>query len=241
MPLDLKTDSPDWQTWARRYKCEGLGIPMVYVVRADGTQLYGRSGALPEDALPRMLLEQLKQSGKAATPKQLALWAKAADAARDYVDQGQIAKAAARIVPFLGAGSYAGPAVALEKMAGELGQQGRAKIAQAEEKLASTQTAFEGAAELVEANRQYAKLPELKKPLGQTLAKYRKDPKTRELLTHAELFDRAKFYEENKQLKQAATTYQLVVSRYPDTPAAEMAQARLKDLEEAKPPADDKK
>ncbi|MHB1036699.1 MAG: tetratricopeptide repeat protein [Pirellulales bacterium] len=239
VPLDLKTNSPDWQAWARRYKCEGLGIPMVYVVRADGTQLYGRSGSLPDEALPLLLIEQIRQSGKAATPKQLALWSKAAEAARQYVDQGQIAKAVVRIVPFLGTGCYAAPAVALEKMAGQLGDEGRAKLARAEEKLAATESAFEGAAVLMEVNRQYAKLPPLKKPLTQTLAKYRKDPKTRELLKHAELFDRAKFYEENEQPKQAAAAYQLVISRYPDTAAAEMARAKLKELDE-KPTADDK-
>ena len=42
----------------------GNGIPQLYVVRADGEQLYGGAGSLPGEALPQMLRAAVSRSGR---------------------------------------------------------------------------------------------------------------------------------------------------------------------------------
>ncbi len=63
VPIKLDTGSESWQTWARQHKAEGNGIPIVYVVRADGETLYARSGTLTDQQLKQLLGAALANAG----------------------------------------------------------------------------------------------------------------------------------------------------------------------------------
>ncbi len=64
VPLKLDTGSDEFRDWNRTYQTKGNGIPVLYVIRADGEMLYGESGALTGDNLPLMLAKTLQHSGK---------------------------------------------------------------------------------------------------------------------------------------------------------------------------------
>ena len=68
---------------------KGTSIPQLYVVRADGQQLYGGAGSLPGDALPQMLLAALSRAGRSFNPEQARFLAKTVDAADEAFDDQQ--------------------------------------------------------------------------------------------------------------------------------------------------------
>ncbi|MBL6726188.1 MAG: hypothetical protein ISQ09_13985 [Rubripirellula sp.] len=93
--LKIVTDNnPDWAQWSRKYPMKGNSIPQLYVVRADGEQLFGGAGSLPGDALPLMLRSTLSRAGRSFDPQQAAFLrrkvseAEEALAARHYLAAG---------------------------------------------------------------------------------------------------------------------------------------------------------
>lgn len=82
VPLKLVTDgNREWSKWARQYPVEGNGIPRLYVVRADGEQLYARVGSLRGDALPQMLFTTLQRAGRSFNDAETALLKSSVEAA----------------------------------------------------------------------------------------------------------------------------------------------------------------
>jgi len=43
VPLKVETAGEPWQKWATKYKPEGKGIPIIYVIRSDGQMMYGKT------------------------------------------------------------------------------------------------------------------------------------------------------------------------------------------------------
>ena len=69
VPLELKSNEPEWSAWERKFPSEGNAIPIVYIVRADGQVLYGKSGS--PDELGKFLVAYRKQAGAALSAKQV--------------------------------------------------------------------------------------------------------------------------------------------------------------------------
>lgn len=64
VPVKIDVASPEFREWERDHPSEGRSIPIIYVVRADGEALYAKSGSLPGDALPELLIQALDSSGR---------------------------------------------------------------------------------------------------------------------------------------------------------------------------------
>ena len=78
VPLKLTTDGgADFGKWRRKYPVKGAGIPIVYVVRADGKLLYGQVGAPAGASLQQVLYTALRQSGRSYSNAEVALLKKA--------------------------------------------------------------------------------------------------------------------------------------------------------------------
>ena len=221
-------DAKTWTDWTRKYRSEGTGIPKVYVVRADGKQIYGKSGA-PE-ALPRFLALALKSSGRIPSRVELTQLSGDLKAAQAAIKAGEIQKAT-RILSRRTEGIYAEPALALQKLEATLIEQGKAALAAAQTKIKNTETAFDGLLELVAVERDYSRLQPLRKPIAAAVTTVRKDAALRELLATAEVVDRAKEYESQKKLRQALKTWRLVQTKSPKSPAAKLAGERIAALE----------
>ncbi len=63
VPIKIDVASPDYQLWTREHTPERGAIPQMFIVRADGHELYNRVGALPADDLVELLSTSLGQSG----------------------------------------------------------------------------------------------------------------------------------------------------------------------------------
>ena len=142
MPLKIVTDgNPDWNKWARKYPIDGAGIPRLYVVRADGKQLYGAVGSLPGDQLPRMMLAALSEAGRTFSDPESQLLNKAVSASEAAIDAGDVLTASHALseAHLLGSPddlqSYAKPALATGQLYERLQAELDAKVQSARDQL----------------------------------------------------------------------------------------------------------
>ncbi|MBL9124439.1 MAG: thioredoxin family protein [Planctomycetaceae bacterium] len=237
IPLKIDTDGPEWQTWATRFKPTGNTIPMIFVVRADGEQLYGQSNNLPGAELPTFLTQMLQQTGAPLPETQVDALQTALLAANKALSEKQVEKAIQTIGPCLGTGSYAQAAVEIEKLARQMCEEGSAAVKEADAKFADPEQAFDGALQLAALERTYAKLPPVVEEARNAIKLRRREPANKDLLAQAKLLDQAKAFEEKQLPKRALASYQTVATRYAGKPAGELAQARIAELEQSLPPS----
>jgi hypothetical protein len=236
VPLKLDTQGNDWQEWARKFPTEGGGIPILYVVRADGTLLYGKSGAKEGAELPLFMAEHLKKSGRIFSDEQLAALKSAVEESNKALADGDHWTAVKRIhgLSKLGTpgkfGSFATVAQEADALYAKLVEEGKAALTAAQEKLAG-EDKFDGVLGVLVANRVFGNLPELKKDLVSAEREINKDDTLKDVLKQAEALDRALALAGNKTTKKSApAAFELVMTRYPGTPAAELAKSKLSEL-----------
>ena len=142
VPLKIITDNNvDWSQWSRKYPMTGNGIPQLYVVRADGEQIYGGAGAPNGDDLPAMLFASLKKSGRSFTNQEASFMQRAVQASEKAMQAGDLLKAAVALSevgqfgPHDNLGSYAKPAVKSKQLYSELKNLVDAQIAKAKSEL----------------------------------------------------------------------------------------------------------
>jgi SLA1 Homology Domain 1 (SHD1) protein len=236
VPLKIETDGDQWGPFSRKYSHEGNGIPIIFVVRADGEKMYGKSGSLG-DELPRFLSSQLASAGRILTPAQLSQIQTAVSDAQQALQSQDPLSAVKRldtlkkIAPAGKLGSYAAAAIAADQLAAQLVEDGKAALASAQEKLSSGDK-FAGALGILSANRIYGALPELKKDLGAAERELRKDGSLKEIVAQAEAVDKALALVSTKNGKKtAAEALAKVAARFPDSDAAKVAQEKIAELE----------
>lgn len=149
VPLKLTTDgNPQWSGWVRQYPHEGRGIPILYVVRADGEKLYAQSGALEGADLPRMLLATLQQSGRTFNDAETLLLDASvteAKAALEAENHAAAARSLSRLAKLGAVGdlkSFSALAIEADTIAKQLVETGQASIDEAKGKLDDPQRAF---------------------------------------------------------------------------------------------------
>ncbi|MEE2639460.1 MAG: thioredoxin family protein [Planctomycetota bacterium] len=62
--LRIDLDEPSWREWSKRFPHQGRMLPIVYMIRADERQLYGRSNTLPGEQLHKFLVQGVAHSGE---------------------------------------------------------------------------------------------------------------------------------------------------------------------------------
>lgn len=232
VPVSVDVASPDFSKLAAQLGLAGqITIPYITVLRADGEKLYADSGAPQGDALPALLRECLGRAGKLLDEKKLARMSETLEEAMKLAADGKDAAAIDKIFKLVDSGCYAEPAVSINMFAKQLADKALARAQEAEQQLAAgdAEQVFSGALVLCETMRTYGKLPAVKEVLAPRIKKLRSQAETRPVLQQAEAFDRAQAAAA-RQPKRAAAAYRQVVHRYPDSPAAKLAQQRLDEL-----------
>lgn len=122
VPIKLDTGSEVWQTWARKHKAEGKGIPIVYVVRADGETLYANSGTLNDNQLKILLTAAMNNAGLVLGEKDVNILTEVTKQFQEFRLNGDPKSALKSLKPakrYLGksgqVGSYAKPAIDLNQ------------------------------------------------------------------------------------------------------------------------------
>jgi hypothetical protein len=237
VPLKLITDgNPGWNKWASTYQAEGRGIPLLYVVRADGEQLYAKSGSLPGDALPQMLLTTLKQSGRTFSDAETELLQTSLDEAKaTLAKQDHMATAAAlgRLKRLGTPGelkSFSALALEADKLAQEVAEVGKKNIGSALAQLDAPDTALDGVLTLVESQKAYSSFPELNAQIVASLREAKRNDALEPLIKQAESLIRARKYAESETAstqRKAVSAYEQVITQFPNTPGAKIAREEL--------------
>ena len=121
VPLRISGDSPEGERWVKRFPYVGK-LPVVYVIRADGKQLYTHSG-VPKN-LTVFLGQQLKQSGRILPLAQMKRLREAVGAAQRAYFDGDQAQASEAIGRYAEIDCFAEPAVLAKQLAGHLSEEG---------------------------------------------------------------------------------------------------------------------
>ena len=128
-------------------------------------------------------------------------------------------------------------AVEADSLYAKLIEQGQAALKTAQEQLSGNDP-FAGVLGIVSANRIYGIMPDLRKDLGAATRDLSKSAELKALLSPAEALDRALALASQKNpmaQKTAAAQLSQVAARFPNTPAGELATARLAELGIAAP------
>ena len=245
IPLKIETNGSEWGKWVSRYQHEGNSIPIVFVVRADGQQLFGKSGSLPGPELPLMIEQVLSQAGTIYSDQQLQILKSSLDKAKANLAAGDTAGAVRELsktgkLGTLGSlGCYAQVAVEADGFAKKLVEQGSAALKAANDQLGQEATRLEGAIALAEAKRIYSALPPLKSELAAATAAARKNPDVRDTLRLAEQLDEARDQlQKPATQRRAVTVLNRIIADNPGTPAAKLASDWLQAQNLAAPAAD---
>jgi hypothetical protein len=235
VPLKIDTGTNDWGSWAQKYPHEGNGIPIVYVVRADGELLFGRTGALRGPELGAMMTIALQRAGRVLTEQQIAVVEEAANKAQQAVGDGDHSQAvqallAVRKVGTIGQlGSNAAAALKCDELVGELTELGKTVLTDMDQAFGSGELDLNLALSYLEAKRTYQPLPTLKTELATLSRKYERRPDVRDLLRQARPLDEI-LRKADEEPDKATEALKKLISASPDSPAAEIALARLNQM-----------
>lgn len=145
VPIKLDVSSPEYAQWRRDHTPDGNGIPQLFIVRADGETLYGRSGSLLGPDLPNMLIAALQNSGRILSARESQSLNDAADKFTKEKEQGNYEsaiKAISRIRKIGEPGripSYSEPALRMNRIVNETADEIRSQLRDFENQIESDQ------------------------------------------------------------------------------------------------------
>ena len=245
VPLKVETKGEVWSKWVTKYRFEGKGIPIIYIIRADGKMLYGKSGAMRNEALMKFMQERLAESGRAFNEKEYELLASTLDEVEKLRSNGDMFGAVRRLSvlsklgkpgQFGGHSTIAGRADGVVK---ELIATATIELKEAEEKIAEEETRFDGALKLAQTKRLYSTLPEVGPKVIAAYRKAERNADYKEAITQANQADRANAALRLRSGKKSAVTaFTRLIQRNPGKPVAAYAKARLAEIT-GEPVADD--
>ena len=145
VPIKLDVSSPEYAQWRRDHTPDGNGIPQLFIVRADGKTLYGRSGSLRGPDLPNMLIAALKNSGRILSSQEARALTEAADKFTEEKEKGNFESAIKaisrvrkigepRLIP-----SYSEPALRLNKLVIDTAEEVRNQLKELSSQIESDQ------------------------------------------------------------------------------------------------------
>lgn len=69
--LRVDIDGPAWGEWSRRFPHQGRMLPLVYLIRADQTQLYAKSNTLPGEQLEKFIVQGAAHAGQSFSDQEI--------------------------------------------------------------------------------------------------------------------------------------------------------------------------
>lgn len=224
--LLLDTDDPvRWPLWESRYKVEGDGIPAVFVVRADGEQIYGDTGA-PRD-LAAFLDSRLKDAGTVLDDAALSELAAASRTLAKSWRKRDPKEVIPELTKRLDPKNYSAPAKQIAQVAEQMKKFAGDRFAAAERDLRAADrkpdAAFEAAVTVLRMRRDYAGLPGLGEDLESRAAALETDPKAAPVLETAAKALAAESLYESDQRDEAITAMRSLAAEEPGSPAAKYA------------------
>ena len=219
----------------------GRGIPQLYVVRADGKQIYGGAGSLSGDDLPAMLLASLKQAGRSFSNQDAILLHDLVATAEQALNHGDLLKSAmslsevARFGSLENLGSYARPALRASELYTELKAKVDERILDAKTKLQddSVTKPLELMLTIHESEAIYKQFTAWASQASSTTRELAKESIFPSEASQAEALVRARVIAASSSprvRKRAESAYTTVIRRFPGTAADTIARRELAEI-----------
>ncbi len=198
--------------------------------------LYGKSGSLKGDALPKMMLAALERSGRILSDAEANLLETAVDAAEKQLAQKNHTAAARAIAAVARLGelgqiaSFAENAIRANEIVAELIEYARTSLEQFKQQSESTQETFDLVLSLVETQKAFSDFPQLKNEIKTTIRVVKKNKATRADFKPAESLVRAREFAMStnaRTRRRAVSAYSTIIKRYPNSKASAVARAEL--------------
>ncbi len=227
--LKIDTGSRLWREWRDKYDIDGDGVPQVVILRADGKQIYGKTGA-PSDL--KVFLEQnLADAGVVLSGTELADREKLLREAQKHLKKKDYAKATELGLECLQDDCHAAVVGEARKLLDNLDDRAVVGLKEAERKLGSRDRTLDGALALLDLEAAFGAHPSAKGRIQDALAKHSEGEEQVQLFTQARQVKEAQRLEAAKQRTEAMAAWKQILEEHPDTPAAALAARRLADLE----------
>ena len=181
IPLKIDSNSDAWQEWAKTYTHEGNSIPIVYVIRADGEMLYGKSGSLPGEELYQLLNSSLNSAGIQLSEQQLASVGQTVKRANEFMTNHEPQLAVKELMRLSKLGpvgeidSYAAIVSDANFLVRQLNNEALSILGKAVLKTDIEATRFEGMMNVVDCNEVYGRLPLINKEIKKLRSEWSRD------------------------------------------------------------------
>ncbi len=240
VPVKLDVDSDEYRQWRREHPAEGNSIPKLFVVRADGETLYGRSGSLSGDALPEMLIAALENSGRILSAAEVEKIVAAADRFEELQNEGDVSaaiKSLSKIKRIGVAGqiaSYAAPASRLNGLVNKMASEVVTKLETlgAELESGEPQENLQLILTFLQLSRDYSGLGLIKPELTAFRKRMTSDKSYSQLLREAKVIDSAKNAKSKSTRTRAITKLTALIESSEFESIRDIATELLAELEE---------
>ncbi|MCA9263869.1 MAG: thioredoxin family protein [Planctomycetales bacterium] len=228
--LQMDSASSEFTHFRQQFPADYQGVPMVYVIRADGTMLYGRSGGMAEQTLQRLLSAATQRSGSPLSDGQRQHVERSMQAARREVQSGQILSALQRVDSVARIPSYARSVNEARRLQQQLTMSVRNELQVLDEQIEQPDLTHSAAFQLARFYVRSKDLPEVREDAGRLLVKYERHTPTRVAVLQGKELVRAHFEEQRDACQQAITRYRRIVELDAASPTAKHAERRISEL-----------
>ncbi len=236
IPLKIRVQTKEWNKWAGRFQYQAGERPILYVVRADGKQLYGKAGPHRGNELTQMLELVLGQAGTIYDDQQISVITEAVAGAKQALKEGDTAAAVRKLAVIQkfgmpgSLGSYARPAVACDELVKKLLEQAFDELTNAAEQLRVREKGLDGALAVATIQQTYQPLKELDQEITKVIARLKANRECRELIDQARSLEQARVWMASPTKRgRAVPILERVILKAPDSPAADRASKWLRE------------
>jgi hypothetical protein len=228
--LEMEYSGAEFSGFRGQFPLEVPGVPMMYIVRADGTLMYGRFGAMSGSELTSVLGSQRVRAGRALTDQQCAVVEARYHRAVQLLQDGDVYQALRLLEPITRISSHATSVRQSRELHERVVVALDRWLTQLDSQLAQQQLAHKAAYQVAHMYVHTQSAPAVRKRAGEMLVKYERREGTRVAIRQGKELVRARLQEQHQQLVEAAETYARIVSLDQTSPTAIHAARKLEAL-----------
>jgi hypothetical protein len=225
IPLKIESSGPAWSEWRSKYSYEGKTIPIVFVIRADGEKLYGKSGSLPGNELYQLLNSSLNNSGVLLDDRQLSTINETIQKTEKLLADDKPLAAVKQLMRISKIGTpgqigcYANVAVAADDLAIKLTEKATATLEAARKLIEDPETRFDGLADALKCANTYGRLPSINKQAKAMRAQWNRDDDLKATLKQVKQFQKLEKQIQKGKVSRKLDAIRAFVKKYSDNDA----------------------
>jgi thioredoxin-like negative regulator of GroEL len=226
--LEMDAAGDEYQRFVRRFPGQHIGIPIVYLIGADGNVVYGCSGFLTGQQLRTLLVGVFERSREVFAQAQLVSFQEVVRDARLAAERGELARALQLVYPVAAEPIDADVVLIARSYRDQLVPTIDSWLSQLKGRMERLESPHGTAFQIAELYAQLpATCPRLRESAGRLLDRYEQRPETRLAVQQARGLVQAQIEESRDLAADAIRSYEHVVNLDPNSPAGLYARERL--------------